>query len=120
HTVASVAAGLTHKDVVQPNCPTCNQPAELITELVPQAPGRYIALCKCKKHGQLLIKVRFAPLGGAQKGMNLSVSPSSRQTRAYVHTKVLQDQYRRKNGFAFPDPEDLSLIHSSNMPFDDH
>jgi len=120
HTVASVAAGLQHKDVVRPSCPTCKQPAALMTELVPQAPGRYIALCKCKQHGPLLVKVRFTQLKNRQKGMNVSVTPASRQTRAYVHTKVLQHQYRRKNGFQFPDPEDLSQTSSSNMPFDDN
>lgn len=120
HTVPSVTQGLLHKDVVQPSCPACKHAAALITELIPQAPGRYVALCKCKKHGQLLVNVRFTPLNGKQTGMNVSVSPASRQTRAYVHTKALQHQYRKKNGFAFPDPEDLSQVHSSNMPFDDN
>ena len=119
HTVATVSAGLKHKDVIQPACPTCKEPAALTTELIPQSPGRYIALCKCKKHGQFLLKLRFAPLKGTQKGMNLSISPASRQTRAYVHTKELQHQYRRKNGFKFPDPENLSQAYSANMPFDD-
>jgi hypothetical protein len=119
HTVPTVAEGLTHKDVLHPSCPTCKQPAALVTELIPQSPGRYIALCKCAKHGQFLVKVRFAQLNGAQKGMNVNVSPASRQTRAYVHTKSLQHQYRRKNGFAFPDPEDLRQARSSSMPFDD-
>ena len=49
HTVPTVAAGLKHKDVLTPACPTCKQPAALTTELIPQSPGRYIALCKCKK-----------------------------------------------------------------------
>ncbi|HPF86611.1 MAG TPA: 3'-5' exonuclease [Candidatus Limiplasma sp.] len=119
HTVPSVAAGLAHKDVVTPACPTCKQPTTLVTELTPQSPGRYIALCKCKQHGQLLVKVRFTQVNPKQKGMNVSVTPASRQTRAYVHTKVLQYQYRRKNGYSFPDPEDLSQAQSSNMPFDD-
>ena len=95
HTVPSVAAGLAHKDVVQPSCPTCKQPTALMTELTPQAPGRYIALCKCKTHGPLLVKVLFTQLKGKHKGMNVSVTPASRQSRAYVHTKVLQHQYRR-------------------------
>ena len=119
HTVQSVAAGLKHKDVIMPSCPTCKQPAGLVTELIPQAPGRYIALCNCKKHGHLLVTVRFTQLNGKQKGMNVSIAPASRQTRAYVHTKVLQYQYRRKHGYTFPDPEDLSQTTSSNMPFDD-
>ncbi|HPJ02230.1 MAG TPA: 3'-5' exonuclease [Candidatus Limiplasma sp.] len=119
HTVPAVAAGLKHKDVIAPACPTCGQPAALTTELIPQAPGRYIALCKCKKHGPFLLKLRFAPLKSKQVGMNLSLSPASRQTRAYLHTKELQYQYRRKNGYAFPDPEDLSEAYSSSMPFDD-
>ena len=120
HTVPSVAAGLTLKEVMQPTCPTCSQPAALITEYIPQSPGRYVALCKCKKHGHLLVKLRFTQLNPAQKGMNLNVSPASRQTRAYIHTKVLQFQYRRKNGYVFPDPEDLSKASASNMPFDDN
>ncbi|MBN1777760.1 MAG: exonuclease domain-containing protein [Clostridiales bacterium] len=119
HTVPTVAAGLRHKDVVQPACPACKKPAVLTTEMIPQSPGRYIALCKCKTHGQFLVKLRFAQLKGKDKGMNLSVSPASRQTRAYVHTKELQHQYRRKSGYVFPDPEDLSQVCTSNMPFDD-
>ncbi len=119
HTVQTVATGLKHKDVIKPACPSCSQPADLTTELIPQAPGRYIALCKCKKHGPFLLKLKFAPLRSKQIGMNLSVSPATRQTRAYVHTKELQYQYRRKNGYAFPDPEDLSEAHSASMPFDE-
>jgi DNA polymerase III epsilon subunit-like protein len=119
HTVASVAAGLKHKDVMTPSCPACKQPAGLVTELTPQAPGRYVALCNCKKHGHLLVTVRFTQLSDKQKGMNVSVTPASRQTRAYVHTKVLQYQYKRKNGYVYPDPEDLSQVTSFSMPFDE-
>ena len=119
HTVQTVTAGLQHKDVLTPACPTCKKNAALTTELIPQSPGRYIALCKCKQHGPFLLTLRFAPLKGKQIGMNLSLAPASRQKRAYVHTKELQHQRRRKQGFQFPDPEDLSEVYSSNMPFDD-
>ncbi len=118
HTVRSVAEGLAGEDVIAPRCPTCKKSTQLTTELTPQAPGRYVALSKCPQHGSLFIKVRFSLLPDGQKGMHLSVTPANRQNRAYVHTKVLQDQYRRKQGMTF-DPEDLSRAAGNNMPFED-
>ncbi len=117
-TVHSVAEGLAGADVQMPECPTCKKPTTLVTALTPQAIGKYVALSKCPQHGQLFVKVRFTLLPDGQKGMHLSVTPANRQNRAYVHTKVLQAQYRQKNGMTF-DPEDLSRVYESNMPFED-
>jgi DNA polymerase III epsilon subunit-like protein len=117
-TVPSVAAGLAGADVLTPDCPTCKKPTQLETELTPQAPGKYVALSKCPQHGHLFVKVRFTVLPDGQKGMHLSVTPANRQNRAYVHTKVLQDQYKRKHGMTF-DPEDLSRSGENNMPFEE-
>jgi len=117
HTVASVAEGLAGADVLTPACPTCKQATQLETALIPQAPGKYVALSKCPQHGRLFIKVQFSTLPDGQKGMHLSVTPANRQNRAYVHTKLLQDQYRNKHGMPF-DPEDLSHAGESNMPFE--
>ena len=118
HTVPSVTEGLAGADVQTPECPTCKKPTQLVTELTPQAPGKYVAISKCPQHGQLFIKVRFSQLPDGQKGMHLSVTPANQQNRAYVHTKVLQNQLRRKRGDPF-DPEDLSRVFDSNMPFED-
>ncbi len=116
--VPSVAAGLAGADVQTPECPTCKKPTQLTTELTPQAPGKYVAIAKCAQHGQLFVRVRFTLLPDGQRGMQLSVMPANHQNRAYVHTKVLQNQYKRKRGDAF-DPEDLSRAYDSNMPFED-
>jgi len=118
HTVPSVAAGLAGADVRTPECPTCKKPTQLVTELTPQAPGKYVAISKCAQHGQLFVKVRFSVLPDGQRGMFLSVTPANSQNRAYVHTKVLQNQYKQKHGIPF-DPEDLSNIGDSNMPFEE-
>ncbi len=118
HTVPSVTAGLASADVLTPACPACKKPTQLETELTPQAPGKYVALSKCPQHGHLFIKVRFSMLPDGQRGMHLSVTPANRQNRAYVHTKILQDQYKRKHGVTF-DPEDLSRASENNMPFED-
>ena len=118
HTVPTVAEGLAGADVATPECPTCKKPTQLVTELTPQAPGKYVALSKCPQHGQLFIRVRFNVLPDGQRGMHLSVTPANAQNRAYVHTKVLQNEYRRKHGQGF-DPEDLSRASESNMPFED-
>ena len=77
-----------------------------------------MALSKCQQHVHLFIIVRFVLLPDGQKGMHLSVIPANHQNRAYVHTKVLQAQYRDKQGTPF-DPEDLSRTGESNMPFED-
>ncbi|NLI22147.1 MAG: exonuclease domain-containing protein [Clostridiales bacterium] len=116
-TVPSVAQALESPDVRTPECPTCKKPTQLLTELTPQAPGKYVAISQCPQHGQLFIKVRFALMPDGQKGMHLSVTPANRQNRAYVHTKVLQNQFKRKRGDAF-DPEDLRGA-DSNMPFEE-
>ena len=98
----------------------CGQPTRRQTALIPQAAGKYVALSRCQQHGLMFVKVRFSQLPDGQKGMHLSVLPANRQTRAYVHTKELQYQYRLKRGdFENVDVEDLSQAYLSNMPFED-
>lgn len=118
--VPSVRAALDGEALAQPKCPTCGQPTKRQTELIPQAPGKYVALSRCQHHGLMFVKVRFSQLPDGQKGMHLSVLPANKQTRAYVHTKELQYQYRRKRGdYENVDVEDLSAALQSNMPFED-
>lgn len=119
-TVSSVKEAMESEKLVSPLCPTCGQPTRRLSELVPQAAGKYVALSRCKQHGVMFIKVRFAQLPDGQKGMHLSVLPASRQNRAYVHTKELQYQIKRKRGdYENVDIEDLSNVFMSNMPFED-
>ncbi|MDD3334006.1 MAG: exonuclease domain-containing protein [Eubacteriales bacterium] len=118
--VPSVAQALVSEQLTAPRCPTCGQATRLVTELVPQAAGKYVALSRCQHHGLLFIKVRFGFLPDGQKGMHLSVLPANKQTRAYVHTKELQYQFKRKRGdYESVDIEDLSDVFGSNMPFED-
>ncbi len=118
--VPSVAQALASEALAAPKCPTCGQPTKRQTELIPQAVGKYVALSRCQHHGLMFVKARFSQLPDGQKGMHLSVLPANKQTRAYVHTKELQYQYRRKRGdFDNVDVEDLSGAYSSNMPFED-
>ncbi len=118
--VASVGEALTSDALNSPKCPTCKQSMRLTTAIVPQATGKYVALAKCKQHGLMFVKARFSLLPDGQKGMHLSVLPANRQTRAYVHTKELQYQYKLKRGeLENVDIEDLDNAFSSNMPFED-
>lgn len=118
--VPSVTEALHSARLLTPACPTCSQPTRLQTALVPQASGKYVALSNCEQHGSLFVKIRFAQLPDGQKGMHLSVLPANRQSCAYVHTKELQYQYKRKRGdYDNVDVEDLSEAMSSNMPFED-
>lgn len=118
-TIQSVRETLDSDKLCHPLCPTCNQPMRLTTQIIPQAPGRYIALCRCKQHGQMVMKARFVPLKNDQKGMSFSIVPANQNMRAYVHTKELQYQYREKRGdFEGQDVEDLTDAYLSNMPFD--
>ena len=118
--VPSVGAALESEALRAPRCPTCGQATKLQTELVPQAVGKYVALSRCQHHGLMFVKVRFSLLPDGQKGMHLSVLPANKQTRAYVHTKELQYQFKRKRGdYGNVDVEDLSGAFSSNMPFED-
>ena len=120
NTVKSVREAMESKELLTPKCPTCGQATERITELIPQATGKYVALSKCKHHGAMFVKVRFALLPDGQKGMHLSVLPANRQTSAYVHTKELQYQLKRKRGdYDGFDVENLEGAMSSNMPFED-
>lgn len=119
-TVPSVKAALQGEQLATPRCPTCGQPTKLQTELIPQTSGKYVALSRCQHHGLMFVKARFGMLPDGQKGMSLSVLPANKQTRAYVHTKELQYQYRRKRGdFDDVDIEDLTNAMGSNMPFED-
>ena len=119
-TVSSVREAMESEKLMCPVCPTCSKPTKRQTELVPQAPGKYVALSKCANHGMMFVKVRFSQLPDGQKGMHLSVLPASHQNRAYVHTKELQYQLKRKRGdYDNFDVEDLTDTFMSNMPFED-
>lgn len=118
--VPSVASALAGDQLQNPKCPKCCKPMKLQTELIPQSPGRYIALSKCAQHGVMFIKVRFMLLPDGQKGMNLTVVDSTQQTRAYVHTKELQYQFKRKRGdFDQVDVENISGSNAASMPFEE-
>lgn len=118
--VPSVAEALKSATLRTPECPTCKRPSVLQTELVPQAPGKYVALSKCVHHGLLFVKIAFSLLPDGQKGMHISVLPANRQTKAYVHTKELQYQYKKKRGdYENIDVEELARSFGSNMPFED-
>ena len=120
HIIQSVAEALQGEAVTAPECPTCKKHTKLQTEVVYQAPGKYVALAKCPQHGELFVKLRFGLLADGQKGMNLSIASADRQNKAYVHTKLLQYQYRRKRGdFDGLDIEALDELKGSNMPFED-
>ena len=119
-TVPSVTEAMESEKLTSPACPTCGKPTKRQTELVPQAPGKYVALSRCTQHGVMFVKVRFSQLPDGQKGMHLSVLPANRQNRAYVHTKELQYQLKRKRGdYDNFDVEDLTDAMMSNMPFED-
>ncbi|MEG1775313.1 MAG: 3'-5' exonuclease [Clostridia bacterium] len=118
--VPSVRAAMDSETLAAPRCPTCGQPTKRQTSLVPQAVGKYVALSKCASHGLMFVKVRFSLLPDGQKGMHLSILPANKQTRAYVHTKELQYQFKCKRGdFDHVDVDDLSGAFGSNMPFED-
>lgn len=118
--VPSVAQAMQSEALLTPKCPTCGQPTRRQTELIPQAQGKYVALSRCQHHGLMFVKARFAILPDGQKSMSLSVLPANKQTRAYVHTKELQYQLRRKRGdYKDVDVEDLAGAFYSNMPFED-
>ena len=117
--VDSVHDGLEQKALLKLTCPHCASLCTLEGEWIPQAKGKYIALCKCRKHGQQFAKAYFYPLTDGKVGMNLSIAKLNYQNKAYLHTKLLQYQYKKSRGaFDNVDPEDLSGI-ISNMPFED-
>ena len=120
HMIPSVAEALQSERLCAPECPSCKKPMTLQMELIPQAVGKYITLAKCAQHGEMLVKVSFSLLPDGQKGMHLSVLPANRQSRAYVHTKVLQYQFKKKRGdYDDVDVEAVSRSFGSNMPFED-
>ena len=120
HIVKSVAEAMASETVRAPACPTCEKPCKPQSELVFQAPGKFVALAKCAQHGVVFERVRFARLPDGQIGMALSVTVADRQTRAYVHTKELQFQLKRKRGdFANLDLTALPTDAGSNMPFEE-
>ncbi len=121
HMVKSVQEALASATVITPACPGCEKPCKLTSELVYQAPGKFVALAKCAQHGAMFVRVRFAKMPDGQVGMALSVSSADRQTKAYVHTKELQFQLKRKRGDY--DGVDLTALPAdggSNMPFEEY
>ena len=60
--VPSVREALEGEALAAPKCPTCGQPTKRQTALIPQAPGKYVALSRCQQHGQMFVKIRFSQL----------------------------------------------------------
>lgn len=120
HQVSSVEEAL-HGDLLnKPSCPLCNKSMSLQTQLIPQSAGRYVSLAKCQTHGIMFIRAHFIRLRDQSVGLSLNISPATEQYRAYVHTKELQYQYKRKRGdYSNFDPENLTADSGFTMPFDD-
>ena len=123
-TFASLAEALASEMAQQPRCPVCGKKTPLEDEYVRQTADKYIGLCKCPHHGQLMIKLRFRPTDDGKRVMNMSVGKATAMNRAYVHTKKLQVQEKEARYLAehgcLPDPEkELLEADRTSMPFED-
>ncbi len=112
--VESVAQGLASEAAQKQKCPQCGQMCKIEPDgYVMQSPGRYVAIGKCRVHGQLFLRAQFIRITSEQIGMALSASMAKQQHVAYVHTKHLQ---RKLQGIT--SDENVSC-RGGNMPFDD-
>ncbi len=112
----SISEALNTDVVQQPKCPVCSQRAKLEANYVAQSPDKYVAIAKCKDHGSLFARLRFALMEDGQVSMVSMVALATKQNKAYVHTKILQIEQKK----TAIDP-DLALQRAirSSMPFED-
>ena len=111
---ATVREAMQTETAQSPKCPVCGQKAKLEAPYAPQAPDKYVALAKCRDHGSLFARLRFALMEDGQVSMVSMVSLATGQNKAYVHTKLLQ----KNNQYDDPDKA-LQLAARSSMPFED-
>jgi hypothetical protein len=112
----SIREALNSEAVQQPKCPVCGQKAKLEAPFVAQSPDKFVAIAKCKDHGSLFSRLRFALMEDGQVSMISMVALATKQNKAYVHTKILQQE--QKNLAMDPDLA-LQRVIRSSMPFED-
>ena len=112
----SVRSALDAEVVQQPKCPMCGQKTKLEAPYVPQSPDKYVALARCRDHGTLFVRLRFALMEDGQVSMVSMVALATKQNRAYVHTKQLQVEQRQ---IAMDPDLALQRVIRSSMPFED-
>lgn len=117
HQVLSVKHALNSQLLRQPECPACRRRCTLQSDIVPQSPTSYIAFAKCDIHGALFMQAKFGLLSNKNVGLNLKLTPATKDHKRYLKTKELQNK-------TFPDMNKLngalpSLFKLESFPFDE-
>ena len=94
----SVADALESSQATSPLCPVCARETALDGPYIPQTNDKFIGLSKCKKHGILLIRIRFDRKADGMFSMVVRGARASRSNIAYIHTKQFQLNERQNAG----------------------
>lgn len=117
HQVLSVKHALNSDLLRHPKCPACKRECALQTDIVAQSPTSYIAIAKCDVHGTLYMQAKFGLLENRNIGLNLKLTPSTREHKHYVRAKIYQNSL-------YPDINKAleklpSLFKLDSFPFED-
>ena len=105
----TVSAAISSEQAQLPRCAVCARPCAVDGPYVMAAPDRYQTLAKCSRHGQMLVTLTLR-LAENMCSMKVRSDRATRANIAYVHTKRLQEEARRRDG-RMPDPERLLRGH---------
>ena len=108
----SVASALQSEQARMPRCAVCARPCTPDGSYVMVAADRYQSLARCSRHGQMLVTLSLQ-LTGDMCSMKVRADRATRANIAYVHTKRLQEEARRREG-RMPDAELLLRRHSDS------
>ncbi len=119
----SVREALESDLVLHPTCPRCGRVLELDGEYIKQSADKYLAVAKCRNHGRILIRLRFRIDDDGKRVLYRSTAPANSTHVAYIHTKQLQLEERRRRWLeehgSLPDPdEELLRAETTDMPFE--
>ena len=107
--LAPVQAHVTRGDLFES---VASRPCTPDGSYVMVAADRYQSLARCSRHGQMLVTLSLQ-LTGDMCSMKVRADRATRANIAYVHTKRLQEEARRREG-RMPDAELLLRRHSDS------
>ena len=115
----SVDAALESEAAQKPACPRCGRTLALDGEYVSQSPDKYIAIGKCRNHGNMMLRLTLRAGEEGNVLMRRSIVPASHSHVAYVHTKQFQARQMKENQLPLQDrSEALARATLSSMPFE--
>ena len=109
-TFATIEEALESDMAKSPACMMCGKKAAIDSRYIPQSHDKFIALAKCSRHGELLVRASLRKARDGSYALTMKAAKASRSNIAYIHTKQLQISEREAAGETHIPPVSGALL----------